>query len=379
MKRVFIFLFGVCLCALPARGGEIFRFGVCLSLTGGMQESGNAYLAGVRMRVDEHNAALGPGGVRLEAVVRDDASDAATAAAIVEELAVGEGVSAIVGPTSSGLVAAMRPNAVKHGVVVISPSATNPDIGKNGDWMFRVLFDDAFQGRVLARFVTERLAATRVGVVANRLSPYGKSFWESFRRTAVENGAVVAAEEWYEWDAKTDDSHDFAANLRMIKTARPDVTLLPNYSWEVAEIVRQSLVEDVKTVFCGGDTWQNENVMLESGYNLENGYFVAGRNIDFDAPEMRHYVRLYDMSNDLHVRANSFQAYDAVSLLIEAMKNGRDGAAIRDGLYAIRDFPLASGPITIDRVKGTIKPGCVYRVEMIDEVFAPVFVEEVLP
>lgn len=362
-----------------AKAGEAVRFGVCLSLSGSMSESGNAYYAGVKIRMDEHNAQAGPNDFLLEAVVRDDASDAQTAAAIVDELAAVEKVRAIVGPTSSALTAAMRPNAARHQVIVVSPSATRPDIGKNEDWVFTVLFDDSFQGAVLGKYVAGRLGAKRLAVVANRASAYGKLFWDSFRDAAMDNGAVIVAEEWYDWDVKRDPDHDFSTNLANIKLAEPDMTLLPNYSWEVAAIIRQSLAADLETVFCGGDTWLNDTVMLESGYHLEGGYFVASRDINSAAPEMRHYARLYDNSNEAYARSNSYQGYDALSLVIEALKNAKDGESLREGLFRIKDYPLATGPTTIDRVKGTVKPGCIYRMEMIDDVFTPVFIDEVLP
>ena len=38
---------------------------------------------------------------------------------------------------------------------MISPSSTNPDVTKVGDYIFRVCFIDPFQGPVMARFAKE--------------------------------------------------------------------------------------------------------------------------------------------------------------------------------------------------------------------------------
>ena len=372
--------FGLCVVlSFSAFAAETIRFGVCLSLTGSMRESGNAHLAGVLIRLAEYNDSIGPDGKILEVLVRDDESNAERAAAIVEELATKHGVSAIIGPTSSGLAAAMRPNAVKHEVVVISPTATHPDIGKNDDWVLRILFDDAFQGAGLARFMREDLGIRRGAALVNEKSAYGMKVLDAFHEEFAAKGGVMAAEEKYQLDLAGQSEMDFKKYLQNVADSKPEIILLPNYSWEVSAIIRQSLSIPYRAIFCGGDTWLNENVLLESGNNLEGGYFIAGRNIDSEAPEMLHFRKLYDMSNDPDARPNSFLGYDALSMLIGAMANGTSGKEIREGLFALTDFPLASGNISVFRERGVLKAAYIYKIVSTFDGFAAEPVKEVNP
>ncbi len=376
-----LLLLAMVLAAVPCRAGEVktVRFGVSLSLSGTMYESGNAYLAGIKMRYDEFNRNSAKTGLKLEMVVLDDESKREKAVSNYIELVDKHAVQAVLGPTASTFAHAMRPPAVERKVPIISPSATGPDISRDNDWVFRILFDDSFQGQALARYMAGTLQYKRAAVIANKNVTYSKTVYQAFAEEFKKAGGAMVAEEWFEWNYSDNKEHDFSANLRKIKAAKPDVVLLPGYSWEVAAILRQALTEDVDTVFCGGDTWQNEFVMLESGNKIRGSYFIAGRNADSTAPEMRHFVELYNMSNDPGARQNSFLGYDALSLMIEALKAGHDGESIREGLYAIKNFRLAAGTITIDREKGTLKSGYLYRVEMEDELFVPELVEEIAP
>ncbi len=358
--------------------GEVVRFGVSIALTGGMWESGNAYLAGVKLRLKEYNRTRGSDDPELEMLVLDDKSDRDTAVANVGLLAK-EGVSAIIGPTASAFAVAMRPNAEKYKVVIISPSATEPDISRNKDWVFRILFDDVFQGTAIGDFVTETLGLKRAAVVVNKRFSYGQTVAEAFRQAVEKNGGTIVAAEYYDWDVKDDSDSDLTGLLALVKEADPQVVLLPCYSWEAASILRQAQRVGLDTLFCGGDTWLNENVMLESGNMLEGGYFIAGRDIDSPAPEMRHFVSLYDVSNDPNSRPSSFLGYDALSPLIAAMENGYDGESIRQGLYDLQRFPLASGTISIDPQTGTAKQGYIYQVVFEDDYFHAKFIKEVDP
>jgi ABC-type branched-chain amino acid transport systems, periplasmic component len=376
-----IIIFALILAAVPCRAGQVgtVRFGVSISLSGTMSESGNAYLAGIKMRLEEFNKNANKNGMRLDMVVLDDKSNKEKAVENYVELVDKHNVRAVLGPTASTFAHAMRPYAAERKVPTISPSATAPDISMNNDWVFRILFDDSFQGRALARYMAGKLGFKRAAVIVNKDVTYGKTVSEAFQEEFKKAGGTLVAEEWFEWNYADEKEHDFSANLRKIKAAKPQVVLLPGYSWEVAAILRQALTEDVDTVFCGGDTWQNEFVMLESGNKILGSYFIAGRNIDSSAPEMRNFATLYNMSNDTEARQNSFLGYDALSLLIEALKAGDDGESIRDGLYAIRNFRLASGKITIDRENGTLKSGYLYRVGMENDIFVPELVEEIAP
>ncbi len=355
------------------------RIGVCLSLSGEFSEAGKKNLAGIKIRADEFNADWRKAGFRLELVVRDDKSNRDTAVAVFNELAGKEGVPAVIGPLSTTLMLAMADAARDRKVVLLSPTVTSPKIGKNGDWCFRLLFDDQFQGVVLARFVLGQLKLRRAAALVNNRLGYSGSVFESFQRVFEEGGGKIVAAERYEWVADEEKLFNFVPLLQRIDKANPEIILLPVNSTEVAAIIRDSLRAGVRAGFCGGDTWQHELVLVSSGNNLDNSHFVCGINFDSVSPAMRHWREQFDKSNDPTAQLTSVLGYDCLSLLIEALKNGRDGEAIREGLYRIKDLQLASGIITIHPERGSEKSAFIQRINKVGDEFRPAVVAEIKP
>ncbi|MCD8351824.1 MAG: ABC transporter substrate-binding protein [Planctomycetaceae bacterium] len=369
----------VCLLVLATSvgAGEVLRFGVCLSLTGEFSEAGKKNLAGVMLRLEDFNA--NSKDVQLEAVVRDDKSDAAEALRVLEELAVREKVPAIIGPMSTNLMLGMRDRAAELEVVLISPTVTSPRIGKNRDWAFRVLFDDEFQGVALARFLVRRAGLTRTAAIINDRLAYAGSVYSAFKTNIQKEGGTVVREEHYEWVADEDRMYDFTQAVERVDDAKPDIVVLPVNSTEIAAIIRCATRLGTTLRFCGGDTWQHENVLISSGNCLEDALFISGINFDSGTPAMVHYRYLYDHSHDPHVQLSSVLGYDALSLLIEAAKSGHDSQSIKDALYRVKDFELATGTITIDPERGSEKTAYIHRITEKGGEFVADIIDEIAP
>lgn len=362
--------------AAPGRAGEsvkTIRVGACISTTGEFGPDGEVILAGIRMRMDEFNENQEISGVRMELIHRDDQSTPAGAVAAYEQLVLRDGVDAVIGPMPTALMAAVNPLARKHKKVTISPWSTNPAIGRDDDWCFRILFDDDFQGAALARYIRSQLGLTRAGAIVNERAEYSKSVFWAFRNAFEEAGGKVVATEYYDWQYNDEESgHQFGKLVENVMAAGPEIIFLPVYTADVALIIRESLATGAKARFCGGDTWQNDTVFLAAGRNIEDAFFISGANFSSKTPAMRRFMDVFEDSHDPHAQPYSVLGYDCLSLLIEAMKNGLDADSIREGMYRIKDFELASGRISIDREKGISKQGFIYNIEKQGFAYVPV-------
>ena len=364
----------------PAAGEPAsVRIGVCLSLTGEFGPSGRKALAGVKLRLEDFNNRAEENGYTLELVVRDDRSNPETAAANVADLAENEKVPAIIGPLSTNLMLGMLEPARRHRVVLVSPSVTSPQIGRNGDWAFRLLFDDEFQGVALARFLRDKLGIERVASIVNRRLAYAVSVEQAFKTEFENKGGTMMAEEFYEWVADMNSAVDFHPILQRIAGLDPQMVLLPNNSADVVEIVSQSLGFDMQGKFFGGDTWLHEHILMSAGNNIEGALYVSGIDYKSQSPEMRRFMALYDESHDPAAQPSSVLGFDCLSLIIEAMENGHDAESIKEGLYGIRDFPLATGRITIDRERGSEKSAYIHKIVRTESGFAAVVADVVEP
>jgi branched-chain amino acid transport system substrate-binding protein len=93
---------------------------------------------------------------------------------------------AVLGEVASSNSMAAGPVAQQYMKPMISPSSTNPDVTRAGDYVFRVCFIDPFQGYVMAKFASSTLKLTKVAVLRDIKSDYSVGlanvFVENFKR-----------------------------------------------------------------------------------------------------------------------------------------------------------------------------------------------------
>lgn len=347
---------------LPASAGDpaVFRFGVCLPLSGEFAQLGRTSLAGIAIRLREANTHTAQTGIRLEMTLRDSGSLPETTRQAIRELADKEGLSAIIGPIMPENIRIAMEEAKRRNLVMISPSSTLNDLGLRGERVFSIMFSNQTQGEALAEFIHKRFGFKRAAVILNSRSVYSRSVYASFRKMFEKGGGRMAAEE--EYDCETDQAvdFDFRPFLARVKAAAPNFVLLPDLYEEVAAIISQSAEVGLHTLFCGGDSWAQDLLFLSAGKSLVGSFFVSF--YDLNNPIMRRFVTLLDQSDEPDANLASVCGYDALSLLMEAAKRGFSSDGIIAGLYAIRAFPLATGTITIDPHAGILKTAYICEV-----------------
>ena len=122
--------------------GEPFVIGVMDALTGVAEAYGDPLLKSKLLAMEEINAAGGINGRKLELIVEDSKCAAQDAITAYNKLTDVDGVKIILGTTCSGAMLGIAPLAEKEGVVLLSPSATSPDIAGAGDYIFRTAIND---------------------------------------------------------------------------------------------------------------------------------------------------------------------------------------------------------------------------------------------
>ena len=145
----------------PAGGGDKVKIGVFMSMTGTTANFGISSTNGIKMAAEEANAAGGINGKQIELDIQDDRSDASEAATIVTKFVTQDGVHAILGEVASSRSIAAAPIAQNAKIPMLTPSSTNPEVTKKGDYIFRSCFIDPVQGAAIAQFAARTLNAKR--------------------------------------------------------------------------------------------------------------------------------------------------------------------------------------------------------------------------
>ncbi|MDI9415804.1 MAG: ABC transporter substrate-binding protein, partial [Bacillota bacterium] len=104
------------------------KIGAAGPFTGDLSKIGLDALNAIQMAVDEANAEGGIGGRKIEVVVGDDMGDPSKGVLVAEKFAMDRNVLGVVGPMNSATAAAALPAYDRAGLVIISQSATNPDL-----------------------------------------------------------------------------------------------------------------------------------------------------------------------------------------------------------------------------------------------------------
>ena len=124
-----------------------------------------------------------------KAIKGDNKSQADESTNVATKLITSDGVKGIVGPATSGASAATYQIATDNKVLVVSPSATATNVtlqdGKTKEsvypYVFRVCFEDPYQGAAMAVYAKDTLKKTKAAVISDSSSDYAKGLSKAFQ------------------------------------------------------------------------------------------------------------------------------------------------------------------------------------------------------
>lgn len=337
----------------PGGGGDKVKIGVFMSMTGTTANFGISSTNGIKMAADEVNAAGGINGKQIELDIQDDRSDASEAATIVTKFVTQDGVAAILGEVASSRSIAAAPIAQNAKIPMLTPSSTNPEVTKKGDYIFRSCFIDPVQGAAIAQFAARTLNAKKAAIMVDRKNDYSTGLEKFISATFTKlGGQMVVTQSYQEGD------QDFNAQLTSIKGSNPDVIFVPGYYNDVGLIAKQARDKGITVPLLGGDGWDAEQLYKIGGTAL-NGSFFSNHYSPYDTdPAVVKFVNDYTARYGAKPDALAATAYDAAKIMFDAIKRAGslDGKAIRDALAATKEFPGVTGKVTFNENRDAVKP-----------------------
>lgn len=333
--------------------GDKVRIGVFMSLTGSTANFGISSVNGIKLAADEVNAAGGINGKQVELLVQDDRSDASEAATIVTKFVTQDQVHAVLGEVASSRSIAAAPIAQNARIPMLTPSSTNPEVTKKGDFIFRSCFIDPVQGAAIAQFAAKSLGAKNAAIMVDRKNDYStgleKVITETFEKMG---GKIVAVQSYQEGD------QDFNAQLTSLKSGNPEVIFVPGYYNDVGLIAKQAREKGITVPLVGGDGWDSEQLYAIGGKALNGSYFTNHYSPYDTDPKVVKFVSDYKARYGSLPDALAATAYDAARIMFDAIKRSKslDGADIRDALAATKDYPGVTGTVTFNADRDAVKP-----------------------
>jgi branched-chain amino acid transport system substrate-binding protein len=299
------------------------------------------------LAVREINARGGLRGRPLALRIMDDSGRTDVAIRVAQTLADDPEVAAVIGHLSSGtsLAGARVYGAGRRPVVMISPSASSPDLSGVNPFVFRICPTDLSHGAQLARYARQTLGARRAGIIYID-DDYGRglrlSFATEFRRLG---GTVVEEDPSLPTTASLEP---YLARMRQVGGA--DVLMLATERGGAELALRDQARLGLRWPTIGGDALTGIEAAgggaLAEGVRVSSAY-LPDRPGERNAVFVAAYARAYEGQRPDHRGAG---AYDIVQLLARVFTAaGTDRRAVRDYLARV-----GAGVPAYDGVTGMI-------------------------
>jgi len=318
---------------------SIYKIGAVLSLSGPAAPLGQPEQNSLKMLESQLNAGAGVNGHKVQFIIEDDQSDPAKATAAITKLINQEGVSAIIGSSSTGATLAMVPIAESTLTTQVCCAAGTAVTKPVKKYVFRTPPTDSMAIDKVLGYLTGTLKATKIAILHDA-NAYGVGGATELAAKAPTKGITVVANESY----GTTDT-DMTPQLTKIQATPAQALVVWGTNPGPATIAKNMQQLAMKIPFIGSNGIANKTFITLAG-SAANGVTFPGGNmlIPSSIPAgtpWRNAVDKFtaDYKAAYGKDADTFAAhgYDAGTILTEAMKTaGTSKAQIQTAVQATK-------------------------------------------
>jgi branched-chain amino acid transport system substrate-binding protein len=332
---------------------DTIKLGIAGAHSGDLASYGLPSVKAAELVVKDINARGGILGKKVELLIEDDACKPEMATNTATKL-VSKKVDIVMGHICSGATKAALGIYNDARIIVMSPSATNPELTQSGQYpnFFRTIASDDTQAKLEVDFAMNRLKVKTIAVLHDK-GDYGKGLAEYARKfaAATKNVKVVL------YEGITPGAVDYSAIVQKIKQSGAEAVIYGGYHPEAASIVSQMRKKGMKTIFISDDGVKDITFIKVAGKNAE-GVYATG-------PKDTSKNPLAIAANEAHKKtygsepgAFYLNAYAATQAILNAIQKAKstDYTKVSNALhtYAV-DTPL--GKIKFDKKGDAIGAG----------------------
>ncbi len=321
--------------------------GAALPLTGQYAQYGIVPRNAIDLAIEERTAGGYPYKVTIQ--YEDTQLRPELALTAVRKLIDVHHVPLIFGAAGSNETAVIGPVAQKDHVVLISPASTAASLSHIGDYFFRTIPSDTYEGEYMARFVYGR-GVTRIGIFA--VNDTGtKSLADAFRAEFVRLGGKVAS-----YVLAPKDASDLRTQITALRSASPQAIYLVGYATETGVFLKQQAELSLGLPLYSAHPAEASEVRTIAG-QAADGLIFSTPGASGDANIRARFVDAYRKRYGQDPGEFAAEAYDAAMLALDAIQRvGPSAPAIRDYLHAVHGYDGVSGKITFSKTGDVEKP-----------------------
>jgi branched-chain amino acid transport system substrate-binding protein len=340
-------------CLAGCGGKAPVQVGFVAQLTGVQAELGVQERNGVQMAMEEINTVGGVAGRPVELIVQDDLGTPEGAQAADREL-IRAGVVAIIGHATSGqTIAGLTVTNPAH-VVMLSPTASTPELSGQDDYFFRVAQTLESRALAFAKHIYQDRNITRAAAIYDTdNAAYSKAYLEAFAGKYQSLGGKIVAEANFSSKAQP----DFAPLATQLRTNNPDGLLIIAADMDTALIAQRTRLMGWPIPLFTTAWAQTETLIYHGGQAVEGLEIEMAVVANDQASDYLDFQRRFQAKFG---KAPSFGAalgYEATKVLAAALQEtGAEAEGLKQALLADKNIKGLSDTISFDRFGDVVRP-----------------------
>jgi branched-chain amino acid transport system substrate-binding protein len=341
-------------------------------LSGKSFSSGEAYLKGAHLYIDEINKQGGIDGKSLILDTYDDQNSNELAVQKAREIADNQRAMGVIGHHFSSCSIAGGKVYQQFGIPAVTPTSTNVDVTLNNPWYFRISFHDRFQARFLANYAVKILTNKHCVVISEKQT-YGAFIAEIFVDTFKNLDGTI--KNHFIFDANAHNLNDHIDHIVQSLKKRNDIKsdadtyfiFIAAHIPEGLQLIRKIRNNNNNKLILLPDSFAGKEFasklanfpeeQLDPGFLTNNIYLASPFFYDTANKEAQifkqKYVETYNQAPDWRAAF----AYDAAKMLCQAMKNSNisgNQSLLKEERKRVRDYLISinNSKLGIDGLTG---------------------------
>ena len=312
------------------------KIGLITPLSGPVSDLGKEILQSAELAISESNAKYGS--FKFSLVSKDDGNTATTASIRAKSLVTEDKVVALIAAGTTGQVKAEIESVKGQGIPVITSTATESDLTKSADYVFRVIPSNLSQANALCQFANAN-KMNRIAILFQSNDDYSNDLKEAFKREFQAIGGVVTAEVGFE-----SEETDFKTQIDRINAAKISAIACFAQHVQVSRVVIRTRQLGINTPILSGETAFTDKLLATVGN--ASGLYITGSSAVADSNQLR-FEKAFLLKNGKKPGPYGKYTYDAVSLItyLAATKSNKGNSNLIGDLKALDSYKGVTGII----------------------------------
>lgn len=319
------------------------KIGFVGGLTGKYYDLGVPARNGVILAVEEINKKGGIKGQKIQLIIKNDMQDAKVLQKAVAEL-IEEGVTAIVGPVTSGMSLIALPQINEKKVIMISPTATSSKLSGRDDYFIKINSNVTVFSEPIAEYASNKIGLKSLAVIYDLNNrAYTEEFLRTFKSRLEKKNSLVR-----EFSYDSSENISYTDLSRKLLASNPDGILIIANTFDTAMLCQNIRKLNSRVPLFSSPWAMTKDIIPLGGKSVEGLIFGHTYSPNIEVPLFKDFRKNYEMRFGREPDFASVKGYDASNLLFSVIADTPNIKNLRETIIKKQRFKGIAGDFEID-------------------------------